>query len=221
MMSIKKTLASIFVKIEVKDKWQRIFLTELFELVFSIQGRINYCNLARFSKFNEVTFRRNFQKFFDWLSFNSQIMYLCGLDFANPVIAAIDCSYIPKAGKKTFGLDRFWSGVAGRNKKGLEISLLSLIDVRSAKAWALSVVQTPAKLSAKEGSDKEYTRIDFYIEQVIKLLPKLAKVLYIVADGYYAKTKVLNALCRHGKHLIYPSRSGMGVDRGSVYCPEI
>lgn len=201
-MSIKKTLGSIFEKIEVKDKWQRIFLIELFELIFSIQGRLNYCNLSRFSKFNECTFRRNFKKFFDWLSFNLHIMYLCGLDFANPVIAAIDCSYIPKAGKKTFGLDKFWSGVAGRNKKGLEISLLSLIDVKSAKAWALSVVQTPAKLSAKEGSNKEYTRIDFYIGQVISLLPKLARVLYIVADGYYAKTKVFNALCGHGKHLI-------------------
>ena len=42
MMSIKKTLGSIFEKIEVKDKWQRFFLIELFELVFSIQGRLNY-----------------------------------------------------------------------------------------------------------------------------------------------------------------------------------
>lgn len=202
MMSIKKILGSIFARIDVKHKWQQDFLLELFELIFSIQGRVNYCNLARFSKYNESTFRRNFKKFFDWLNFNVQIMYLAGLRFSDTIIAAVDCSYIPKAGKQTFGLDKFWSGVAGRNKKGLEISLVSLIDVKAAKAWTLSVKQTPAKLSAKQGAASQYTRIDFYLSQILGLLPKLKQVLYFVADGYYAKTKVFNTLSQNGKYLI-------------------
>lgn len=129
-------------------------------------------------------------------------MLLSGLSFPDTVIAAIDCSYIAKAGKKTFGLDKFWSGVAGRNKKGLEISAFCLIDVKRALAWTLDVVQTPAKLSAKEGSAEEYTRIDFYMEQILDLLPKLEKVLYFVADGFYAKAKVFNTLAQHNKYLI-------------------
>ena len=99
--------------------------------------------------------------FFEWLDFNLQLMHLGGLRFSNTVIAAIDCSFIPKAGKNTFGLDKFWSGVANRTKKGLELSLLALIDVASGTAWSLDATQTPSDLSSKEGGANEYTRIDF------------------------------------------------------------
>ena len=202
MKSIKEILVSIFARINVKNKWQAEFLIELFELLFSIQGRINYSNLARFSKYNEVTFRRNFKKFFDWLNFNIELMKLAGLELTDATIAAVDCSYISKAGKKTYGLDKFWSGVANRNKKGLEISLLSIIEIATGKAWSLDVVQTPAKLSAKEGDKDQYTRIDFYLSQIKRLLPQLKQIVYIVADGYYAKTKVFNGLSSMSKYLI-------------------
>ena len=166
MVSIKEILVTIFARIAVKHKWQQDFLLELFELIYSIQGRLTFENLARYSKFNESTFRRNFKKFFDWLDFNWQLLLWGGLDFSNPVIGAIDCSYLPKAGKATYGLDRFFSSVAGKAKKGLETSLLSLIDTVSGTAWALDVKQTPSGLSAKEGGVNDYTRIDFYLEQI-------------------------------------------------------
>jgi len=134
MQSIKKILNSIFARISVTHKWQQDFLLEMFELIFSIQGRVNYTNLARFSKYNESTFRRNFKKFFDWLNFNWHLIQIAGLKFSSDcfteIIAAIDCSYLPKAGKKTFGLDFFYSGVAGRNnnyrqKKEIQNNILA------------------------------------------------------------------------------------------------
>lgn len=207
MLSIKKILDTIFVRIAVTHKWQEDFLHELFELIFSIQGRVNYSNLSRYSKYNEITLRRNFKKFVDWVGINLEIMKLAGLRFTNPVIGVMDCSFIPKAGKETFGLDRFFSGSASRVKKGLEISLLSLIDVVRQKAWTLDVVQTPAKLSAKEGGKDEYTRTDFYMEQILDLLPVLKQVTYFVADGFYAKIKVFDTLMNNGKHLITKLRS--------------
>ncbi len=202
MMSIKKILDSIFARITVKNKWQIEFLIELFELLFSIQGRINYSNLARFSKYNEVTFRRNFKKIVNWLDFNLAIMELAGLEISDKMIAVMDCSFIPKAGKCTFGLDKFWSGVASRNKKGLEISLICLINIATGKAWSLDVKQTPANLSAKETEEEKSTRIDFYLLQIKNLLSKLSNVTYFVGDGYYAKTKVFNKLASYKKHLI-------------------
>lgn len=202
MKSIQEILLSIFAKIDLKHKWQKDFLLELFTLLYSIQGRINFENLARYSPFHESTFRRNFSKFFAWLDFNLELMYLGGLRFSNPVIAVMDCSFISKAGKATFGLDKFWSGVANGNKKGLELSLLALIDVLSGTAWALDATQTPPGLSSKEGQGETYTRIDFYLEQLTDLVPKLKKVLYFVADGYYAKAKIFNTLSRLGKYLI-------------------
>lgn len=75
------------------------------------------------------------------------------------------------------------------NKKGLEIGLLALIDVISATAWSLDVTQTTPGLSSKEGQSEEYTRIDFYLEQIMDLLPKLKQVRYFVTDCYYAKVR--------------------------------
>jgi len=59
------------------------------------------------------------------------------------VIAATDCSFIPKSGKQTYGLDWFYNGSASRTEKGLEISVISVIDVVAHQGYTLSVQQTP------------------------------------------------------------------------------
>lgn len=205
MLSISETLETIFARFTGLAKPQRKFLTELFELVPCIRGRLNFTNMARYSDYNEVTFRRHFSKFFDWLKFNYLIIYIACLSKRPPnsvVIGVIDCSYISKSGKSTFGLDKFWSGVAKRAKKGLEISLVGVIDVATKKAWSLDVRQTPANLSAKEGSAQEYTRVDFYLSQLMDCFVQLPQILYYTADGYYTKKKVLDVFMEYNRHLI-------------------
>ncbi len=202
MSSTQWILASIFARMDGVGKWWQKFFAEFFVLIFSIQGRVNFENLARYSKFNECRFRRNFQKFFDWLEFNYIMLALWGHTPGGELLGVIDCSFIPKAGKKTFGIDRFWSGVANATKRGLEISVLGVIDVATSSAWTLDVTQTPPGLAKKKSGGDGYTRLDFYIEQILDCLPKLELVRYFVADGFYAKTKMFNALCAQGKHLV-------------------
>ena len=204
-MSIELILGAIFANLSVTNKPEIKFFTELFELIFSIHGKLNFENLSRYSFYNECTFRRRFSQFFDWLSFNATLIKSAQVGSQGAVIAAIDCSFISKSGKKTFGLDKFWSGCANVSKKGLEISVLALIDVTTAAAWTLDVTQTPAQLK-KEGV-AIYTRIDFYLEQIFDCLPHLSQVKYIVADGYYAKVKVVKGLLSVNKHLITRLRS--------------
>ena len=200
-MSTTRALEQIFNKLTGTTKWQLDFFIEIFNLIYSIQGRFNFQNLTRYSELNESTFRRNFQKFFDWLDFNFQLLKLTSLDLEGEVIAAFDCSYIPKSGSKTFGIDRFWSGCMNRAVKGLELSLVCLIDVSTKKAWALDAMQTPSGLSKKEKNESK-TRIDFYLEQLDKCIDKLLKIKYFVADGYYAKSKVFGHITAMNKHLI-------------------
>lgn len=202
MLSTIAVLRFIFAKIVVKSKCQRSFLEELFSLLPAIRGRFTFVNLSRYSHLAESTFRRNYSKYFDWLAFNYAILELSLESCRSPLIAAIDASFIPKAGKHTFGLDKFWSGCASKSKKGLEISSLALIDVSTSQAWTLDVCQTPSGLSTKEGNTSDYTRINVYMEQVLDCLPYLKRVRYIVADGYYAKTKVFNAISGINKELI-------------------
>jgi len=155
---------TIIARISVQHKWQADFLHEIFELVFSIQGRLTFENLARYSHLNERTFRRNYKKFFDWLDFNWQLIQLYAQIDQAVIIAAIDCSYIPKASKTTYGLDKFFSSIAGRAKKGLEIFQLCLINTQDEKAWSLDVSQTPAGLSTKQSDPDAPTRVDHYMD---------------------------------------------------------
>ena len=64
----------------------------------------------------------------------------------------------------------------------------------------MDATQTPAGLSKKDGGD--YSRTDFYLEQVLDCLKYLPLVVYYVADGLYAKVKIVNGLSGAGKHLI-------------------
>ena len=223
MCIVETILIPILANISDTTKWQRDFIIELFKSIFSRQGRVNFENLSRYSNYKELTHRRQFTKFFDWFKFNLGFVNLS----LGVYIGVIDCSFINKSGKCTFGLDKFWSGVANRTKQGLEISVLGCIHVNSGKATVLDVSQTPAGLAQSKttkttktaktakttktaktdttdttAKKAPYTRIDYYLEQILDCLPKLTSLIYFVADGFYAKTKIFETLINQGKHLI-------------------
>ncbi len=210
-------------RISKPKAWQRQFLSVLLTTVFAMRGRLTFTNLARFSSLHEQTFRRQFAKFFDWIEFNLAVLALAPVAKPDRFIAAIDCTFVGKSGKKTWGLDRFWSSTLGKARRGLEVSVLALIETGSGRSWSVDATQTPPDLaSGKEASDQEdgYTRVDFYLEQLADCLSRcssrcskrlaskrLAGVQHIVADGFYAKTKVFNFLASRGKYLITRLRS--------------
>ena len=107
------------------SKPQLNFLIVLFKTIFVCQSAINFSSLSRHSGWSERTFRRNFRKEIDFIEINQAIVeQACGRIKA----FAMDAAFIKKSGKKTFGLDRFWNGCAGRSEKGLEASIISLVD---------------------------------------------------------------------------------------------
>ena len=60
------------------------------------------------------------------------------------VIGVMDASFCAKSGKHTYGLDWFYNGSASRSEKGLEISVIAVVDVAEQRGYTLSVQQTPA-----------------------------------------------------------------------------
>jgi hypothetical protein len=66
------------------------------------------------------------------------------------VIGGINCSLIPKSGKATYRLDWFYNGSASRSQKGLEISVIAVIDVEAPRGYSLSMQQTPANLAIRK-----------------------------------------------------------------------
>lgn len=115
-------------------------------------------------------------------------------------------SFLPKSGKRTWGLDTFFSHAAQAIRTGLEVSILGVVATRSRRAFALDATETPPGLSTGAHTPA-YSRIDFYLEQVTDCLGRLRRVRYWVGDGYYAKRKVFDTLTAHGRHLITKLRS--------------
>ena len=100
-------------------------------------------------------------------------------------VAVIDASFVPKSGKATYGLDRFYNGKASRAERGLEISMIAVVDVEQAIGYSLSVQQTPATSTAGER-----TRVDDYLDHLRATRAALpAAVRYLVGDGFYSKLK--------------------------------
>ncbi len=204
-MQTRNVLNHIFAKMPQINKWQRHFLRLLFATLFALQGRVTFSNLARYSTASEQTFRRNFAKDLDWLSFNSALIELV-VEPQQSLIGVFDCSFIEKSGKKTYGLDRFWSSSDNGVRRGLEIAHVGCICVETRQAWTLDVTQTPPGLSTDKQTD-DYTRVDFYMEQVTDCIGQLQHIQHFVADGYYARRKVFDTLAEHEKHLIVRLRS--------------
>ena len=87
------------------------------------------------------------------------------------------------------GQGSFWNGKASRAERGLEISMIAVVDVEQAMGYSLSVQQTPASEPNRE-QPAERTRVDDYLDHLRATRAALpAAVRYLVGDGFYSKLK--------------------------------
>jgi hypothetical protein len=120
----------------------------LFPTILLVWGKVNFSNLSRYSEVSERTYRRQYSQSFNFMQLNAVL-----IEEAVPIdavqIGAMDCSFVPKSGKQTYGLDWFYNGSASRTQKGLEISVIAVVDVTNHRAYSLSVQQTPANIGKR------------------------------------------------------------------------
>jgi hypothetical protein len=112
-------------------------------------GKVNFTNLSRYSELSEKTYRRQYRQAFCFIGMNAKLIETAIPNDAT-CIGAMDCSFIPKSGKATYGLDWFYNGSQSRTQKGLEISVIAVIDVEAHRGYSLSVQQTPAHLATRK-----------------------------------------------------------------------
>lgn len=108
------------------------------------------------------------------------------------MIGVHDASFLRKSGKFTEGLGKFYSGCLGKAAKGLEASGLGVVNMSHNTCYMLDIKQT-------KDCDNQ-ARTLFYSSHVTENKTKLQKigVSTIVADGYYAKFKFLDAVEAEG-----------------------
>ena len=135
---------------KISKSFEKVFMDTL-KLFMAIPGKVNFLQMGRYGEFSEQTYRNNFaNETFDWLSFNEHLVRKA---LTGSLLAiAVDPSFLPKSGKKTPWIGRFWSGVAGEMKRGQEIFGVGVIDVDNHDCMTLGAIQTPDAKSL-EGMD--------------------------------------------------------------------
>jgi Transposase DDE domain len=206
----------------------------LFPTIALVIGKVNFTNMSRYSRWSEKTYRRQYSQGFNFMALNAQLIKEAVAEEVTQ-IGAMDCSFIAKSGKATYGLDWFYNGSANRSEKGLEISVIAVIDVAARRGYSLSVQQTPAmnpgsqpkaqshsvswqtieqvrqmlqQLPPKPASPPPLTRIDHYLNHLKhthRFLP--ASVKYWAVDGFYSKKKFVDGVVELDLHVVSKLRN--------------
>jgi DDE superfamily endonuclease len=182
-----RLLQNVLTSLNQTKKPQYKFVTHLLGLMLMLPGHATFRNMSRYSPSHERTFARWYGRGFDWVSLN-QAAITAVVPPEHDQALVMDASFVPKSGKHTYGLDRFWNGSHSRAEKGLEISTLAWLDITGNCAYCLSVEQTPP---STETSDPEATRMDVYLDQLRRVVKAhdLRFLRYVVTDGAYSKQK--------------------------------
>lgn len=190
---MKELISSILSDMPEVGKCQSKFLETLFPAILATRGHVTFRNLARHSDLHEKTYRRQFARDFDYVTFNRRLIDE-RLDPQGERISAFDASFIKKTGKSTHGLGFFYNGCHHRPEKGLEISSLAIVDLTYQTAFTLSVRQSEALAEKKDQLDDE-TMIDVYMDHIRDVRPFLQESeTTLVLDGAFAKIKVFEVL---------------------------
>ena len=217
---MKETLEKTLEKMPGISKPFFRFVTVLLTTVLCLRGRMNFRNMSRYSDLSEKTFSRNFRKDFDFLLFNRTVIEEVVITPATRV-AAMDCTFVPKSGDRTYGVDWFRNGSADRNEKGLELSVMAVVDVDRRTAYTLSAMQTPPSKTPKFSRrlrkaeyrelekcylfrpHSEMTRTNFYLGQLRTARGMLPEdIRYLVVDGYYSKEKFVTGAVNENLHIV-------------------
>lgn len=200
------------------------FMNHVLLLFLSLRSRINFLMLARHTQhYVESTFRLHFEEFHDFASMNTTYIQRHG---SGHFVWAFDASYLPKSGKKTPGLGKYWSGCASKALPGLELGLLSVVDVDFHTAFHLDVALTPGP---QERKDKDIDLVDHYAQVILWSADKLLTISkYLAVDAYFAKKSFIDritgqaaleiiCLLRQDANLRYlytgPKREGKGAPK--------
>lgn len=161
-----------------------------------IPGKVNFTRLSRYGGRTAKTFASNFKASVDWIKVNIGIAHE-NIGSGDDIAIAIDPSFISKAGKLTYGMGRFWSGVAQRVKRGLEIMAIGAISLSRHTCVMLGAIQSPNFKTLE--SEQNMSMLDWHISLVrTKASELLSLTDILVADAFFSKYEFVNEVVAMG-----------------------
>src|SRR5881275_1726989 len=134
-------------------------LGRVIEAMLSMSGRVTMRGLSRWS--GKGGSYRTIQRFFTtsvhWCQLNFILIRQQLLDADDVLLMSGDHVVVTKAGKATYGLDRFFASLYGKAVPGLCFLSLSLLSVKHRTSYPVMTEQVsqPCKTSLQERSKKK------------------------------------------------------------------
>jgi putative transposase len=205
-------------------------LGRVIEAMLSMSGRVTMRGLSRWS--GKGGSYRTIQRFFTtsvhWCQLNFILIRQQLLDADDVLLMSGDHVVVTKAGKATYGLDRFFSSLYGKAVPGLCFLSLSLLSVKRRTSYpvvteqvekaceATAQAQPTQKASGPRGRPKgrknrnrrEVTlspSLRFIQEHIKRLLQQIGeafKVVYFIFDGELGHNDALQMVRQVGLHLV-------------------
>jgi hypothetical protein len=188
-MKVETFVGAILSKMSGITKCQFKFIPHVMRLFLSMRVRRTYLNLERHGDYCEQSFRLNYEKDFDFKTYNTALIRrYCG----DELIWIFDPSYLAKSGKHTPGVGYFWSGSAGSMKWGLELSALAIGDIDNHTAMHYNATQTQAIKG-------EESLLTYYANSLIEQAEDLQKLSnFLAVDAFFSKKPFIDSICGAG-----------------------
>jgi len=205
----------IIEKISILSKAQRGFLVAAVQAILCCRWRINFRSLAEVSAYGEKTYRRQYGRTIDFVPLHRAVADSVLASSSGLRVIGFDPTFLPKAGKHTPGISKFWNGSAQRAESGLEATLTAVIDVGHRIAFPLAIQQTlhpklrqtiqqnTSAATDKTATDKTATNetpkeswlIAEYLHHLRQVKPLLHESeRHLVVDAYFAKKSFLDGI---------------------------
>ncbi len=198
-------------------------LNVISEAMLMMQGRVTMLNISRWTRKGGSyrTIQRFFLSSISWEVLNWRLIkpLLCQRD--GVILIAGDATTVSKAGKKTYGLGRFFSSIYSRTVPGIAFQALSLIEVGRRSSWPILMEQLawpikqkkagkPAKNKAKrsrgrpKGSKNKNHRDVRLNAEMLQVQSMLKRLLALTGDTL------------HPTHFVYDGAFGNNAMDGCV-----
>jgi len=200
------------------------------EAMLSMSGRVTMRGLSRWS--DKGGSYRTLQRFFNtslsWCHLQWLLIRQHLLDADDVVVMSGDHVVVTKAGKMTYGLDRFFSSLYGQTVSGLCFLSLSLLSVKRRTSYPVLIeqveksseasVQAPPKQKGRgqrgrpKGSKNRNRReveispslgfIQEHIKRVLEQIGDAFQVVYFIFDGELGHNDAMQMVRQVGLHLV-------------------
>jgi hypothetical protein len=181
------------------------FFVWLLKRWWMLPVRYNFLMLSRYGGYSDRTVR---EQFGTPLPFVDLFDALYRPLQHKECILAFDPTFVPKSGKHTCGVYKFWNGTHQRAEKGLEAGVLAIIDVGDRMAYHIEARQTEsAAVDPADAVDEHKGIMEQYVTMITShtaMLQSYSSVM--VVDGYFMKKGFIEALTTEGFQVVTKGR---------------